>query len=352
MGLTSQLGTASSRLGNIELGLVAAPAGPAATTTAQSYMPEIKQGPPMKGAPWVGRSPIQDNWQPSPNTVLTVNDRRTSSEIKEGPPMRGAPWVVRVPVAEAGNLRGPIPPPPPPVPPPFMPEVRQGPPMRGAPWLFVLPPAEGSLLFIPPAPKPPVYEPEFREGPPMQGAPWRKKSQDGQFNYQLPPPLPAPSPSVYPTEIFAGPPMRGAPWLGRLPIDEGTRLVGLVNVPPVPIPVGPGRGKNRPFVARVPDVTDERRLGRVTDQVSSILNSLIGQGILVQTGIQVWTLRGAAFISTRSPLATDDATIGANPGNIWINTTNSTVWFCVSNAKSAAVWITVSGPFGLTGTFP
>jgi len=184
--------------------------------------------------------------------------------------------------------------------PPLYPEIRQGPPMRGAPWLQRLPIAEASSLVIAP-----------------------------------PPPQPGPGPIAY--EIHAGPPMRGAPWLAHLPI-ENALLFGPRNPPPIPPVLGPGRGVQRPFIERLSDVRDERRLSRITEKISSLLNSLIGTAALQQTGPASWVIRGGAFQQPRPPTNTDDIASGAIPGCFWIDTLGLQGYMCISNAQNAALW--------------
>ncbi len=62
-------------------------------------------------------------------------------------------------------------------------------------------------------------------------------------------------------------------------------------------PLPPSRriiGKTLPLLLRVPDVSTEegiKRLRRFTEILSSIVNSLAAQGILIQTGPSSWTIK-------------------------------------------------------------
>lgn len=44
------------------------------------------------------------------------------------------------------------------------------------------------------------------------------------------------------------------------------------------------------LIARVPDFSDERRVGRFTEKVRNILNSLLLEGLIVQTGADTYTI--------------------------------------------------------------
>lgn len=64
--------------------------------------------------------------------------------------------------------------------------------------------------------------------------------------------------------------------------------------PPPPPPSHAGVGK--PFVERVPDAeAGSQRLRRHTEKVSTILNSLMSSGVLVQTGPSSWTIDSSAI---------------------------------------------------------
>jgi len=115
----------------------------------------------------------------------------------------------------------------------------------------------------------------------------------------------------------------------------------LFGLTPNPLPPGPGKGDKTPFVRRLPAGTsedDKRRLERVHDQLSSLINSLIGQGIAVQLTPDKWTWRAGARVENRHPTAIDDATQGVVVGALWVCSTDSTRFICMDNTVNAAVW--------------
>jgi hypothetical protein len=191
-------------------------------------------------------------------------------------------------------------------------------------------------LLRPPVP-PSISIQEIREGPPMRAVPWRKQEDPlGTFG-QPPPPLPPLLSAPYLQEIHAGPAMRGVPWQQHLPIEDAL-LVGIrFPKPPTPPPT-PGKGPAKPFIERWPDVSDPRRLGRITDKISSMINSLAGQALIQKTGPSSFLLRASAIQLARAPTAADDVTTGATVGTVWINTVTQQLWICVANAQGAAVW--------------
>jgi hypothetical protein len=131
--------------------------------------------------------------------------------------------------------------------------------------------------------------------------------------------------------------MRGVPWQQHLPIEDSL-LVGLRFPPVPPAPPTPGKGRAKPFIERWPDVSDPRRLGRITDKISNMLNSLAGQALIQQQGPAKFILRASAIQLARAPTAADDVTTGATVGTVWINTVTQQLWICVANAQGAAVW--------------
>lgn len=122
----------------------------------------------------------------------------------------------------------------------------------------------------------------------------------------------------------------------------------------VPLPAIVDRGENIPspparrkrptknFLPRIPDPTDTNRVARFSELLSILYNSLFGQGFLVETGPSSFAMISGGIVETRPPAATDDVTVGVNPGNCWIDTTAGKVWFCIANTLNAAVW---NGPF-------
>ena len=69
-------------------------------------------------------------------------------------------------------------------------------------------------------------------------------------------------------------------------------------------PVTPsGAGIGKPFVERVPDAeAGSQRLRRHTEKVSTILNSLMSSGVLVQTGPSSWAIDSSALTSSSGGL--------------------------------------------------
>jgi hypothetical protein len=167
-------------------------------------------------------------------------------------------------------------------------EITAGPPMRGAPWAVRVPPVEGSGQFgtgAPALPSPTVYAPELTLGPPLRGAPWsgQRLSYPGPLEMHGPAPIPPPPP-VYAPEVTAGPPMRGAPWTARPPVAEAAWTAGAGG----PLPGTPGGAEvltaTLSFLPRVQARDDPRRLGRFSEKMSILVNSLLGKGQIVQTG--------------------------------------------------------------------
>lgn len=99
-----------------------------------------------------------------------------------------------------------------------------------------------------------------------------------------------------------GPPIPGAPWTRLMPrppasgADAGTP--GQTGSTAAGGGGGGGRsanaGHDKPFVERVPNPADGQRLRRHTEKVSEVLNSLMAQGLLVQTAPGAWSLAGVA----------------------------------------------------------
>lgn len=308
-----------------------------------AYAPEVRLGPPIPGAPWHTLVAPQDLSSTVGGPAAALPSPVVyAPEIRLGPPIPGAPWHTLIVPQELGNLYGPPAPQLPQAPQTHAPEHHLGPPMLGAPWLARLPFQEAAGLYgaytpEPPVPAPLAYAPEIRIGPPMI-APWRQLVPIQEpTTYGARAPFEA-SPPYYAPELYSGPPLRGAPWLARLPIQESSSLLGRVILP------GnrggatvPATGK--PFLPRVQERDNFRRLGRFTEKLSMMVNSLIGQGILVQTGQDDWQLRSGGFAMARPPTADDDVTIGASPGCSWVDTAAGKMWFCQTNTRGAAVWL-------------
>jgi len=130
--------------------------------------------------------------------------------------------------------------------------------------------------------------------------------------------------------------------------------------PPPPGPPGPPTfaGTNKQFLARQP--TEDRRMGRFTETVASILNSLQRRGQLFFTGVedqqgQSWSLGGQPLQFPYAPGPHNDNTQGIVPGNIWIDTTSGVAYLNLTNAAGSATWQQIgtggSSPGGVTGVF-
>ncbi len=142
--------------GSIPLGDATTGSGVITPPPAQdkSYFPEFAGGPPMRGAPWLHRLPV------NPNSFAQASVPRPpiqahTPEVTGGPPLRGAPWLQHLPLTPvlirtlAQTVLDT-----PPAPQAYAPEIHKGPPIRGAPWSK--PPTSAGLPpFTPPNPVPP-----------------------------------------------------------------------------------------------------------------------------------------------------------------------------------------------------
>lgn len=222
----------------------------------------------------------------------------------------------------------------------YAPEVRQGPPLRGAPWVTTLPGVPPSIPVPPPAPQNTSllkYAPEIYAGPPLRGAPWVRRLPVTPTSVQGPPMSP-PLPQIYAAEIRLGPAMRGAPWVVIPETPPPTFSPPVIPVPPSPIPKLPGNF--RAFVPRAPH--NDRRLARHTEIVADILNSGVGQGVILQISPNGYRFVNGGFFADAPPTAASDLTIGAVPGCSWVDSTAGKIWFCINNSPGSAIW---RGPF-------
>lgn len=242
MAFTGQLATVNSKLGSIELGVLAV-AAPVGSSTPPG-MPPFTGGPWVPGAPW-SRPPL----------FLRIS----------------------VPLQASGSANR--------TPYPF---VREMPDIKGAPWIrlpkFTPLPQKG----VPTVPLPVPPYPTIRGGPWMPGAPWSQLSYFAGFRSASPSaPVPAPAARVV-TLPLAMPALIRGPW-SILP----TMLPPVPTVPPGFVPPPPiiKQSHIHPFIARIPDA--EPRLRRFTEIVSQILNSLMGEGSIVQDTPASWTLKAS-----------------------------------------------------------
>lgn len=223
----------------------------------------------------------------------------------------------------------------------YPPDSLYGPPLMGAPWrtftqqLYATPtpPAD-------PTPPVPVYADLGVVWGPDQTAPWMfGRMIPNELNVVPTPPPPAPSnQQATVPEFLLGPPIPGSPWFAMAIMfsQEGTSPAP----PPTPRPAdsGGGRGKQKPFINRVPKENHERRLARLSETLEGMINSLVSQGILILTGNAEFALRPGCFVEARDPTVTDDKRAGVVQGSHWLNSMTQSVYICVDNTADAASW--------------
>lgn len=108
--------------------------------------------------------------------------------------------------------------------------------------------------------------------------------------------------------------------------------------PPPPTTVIGGSRQSVPLIPRAPRVDDNPT--RVhTEKVSVLLNSLLRQGFIRQTGDGEYTMVSGAFVLPRAPVGTDDSSVGAVVGGFFINSLDNSVWINVNNSIGSAVWV-------------
>lgn len=110
-------------------------------------------------------------------------------------------------------------------------------------------------------------------------------------------------------EVVHGPPT--GPWALGFTVETNP-ISG-----PFDDPSSPAPATDLPLVPRVPEATSasgKNRLDRFTKIIQSIINSLLGQGILQQTGPSTWTLNAP---STGGPFQPLDQTLTALAANNW-----------------------------------
>ena len=122
-------------------------------------------------------------------------------------------------------------------------------------------------------------------------------------------------------------------------------------------PVTVPSARRRP-IARQPILADldphiEPRARRSIEDMQKVINSLLIQGDVIQTGVGRWMIPGNAFEAPRDPLATDDRTDGVRVGSLWVNTESLALWVNLVATENNAVWeeIGTDDGDGLTGTF-
>lgn len=133
---------------------------------------------------------------------------------------------------------------------------------------------------------------------------------------------------------------------------------------PPPAPEPPRTPSKPLLVPSVPSVeTAAARLERAQRELAEILNSIIRQQQLVREGLGQgeFLIRGGGFAEERPPTASDDASIGARPGTVWVDRSDSTayrVWVCgTAEPLGEAVWVELRvkstlAASGLSGVIP
>jgi hypothetical protein len=80
-----------------------------------------------------------------------------------------------------------------------------------------------------------------------------------------------------------------------------------------------------------------------SDAFGLIANVAVGDVVdLLNSGCVFAGIPGASrdnLAATTDPVVGSDNTLDYGPGSVWINTTNSRVWMCLSAATGAAVWL-------------
>ena len=137
-----------------------------------------------------------------------------------------------------------------------------------------------------------------------------------------------------------GPLIPGAPWTGQ----------GWPSTPGGNPPVSQARFKPVGLIPRAPDDAD-RRKASFSEKTSGLLNSLIQQGYLqlVAANPITWLILGGALVRSRPPGNLDDASIGANPGTIWIDDSAGQAYVCLDNSLGFPVWESIGAGTGYTG---
>lgn len=204
------------------------------------------------------------------------------------------------------------------------------------------------LGFAGPTPPPNAYAPEVTWGPWLQGAPWLRYRHPEVQNDKLvvlpPPRLPDATPAP---EVHGGPPILGAPWF-RIPFQEGLRGS------PGAGTILPGQQRPRwqnPRVTRVlgklagaPQTPDQKRQRRHSEQVQTILNSLLDQGYIrfVSENPLRFVVMPGCLTGATPPTPDTDKSQGATVGCAYVDTAAKKIYFCVDNTLNNARW---NGPY-------
>jgi hypothetical protein len=133
-GVSSGLSATTSTPGSVPFAAIGISLFTVAPQRLQTYAPEIYEGPPLRGAPWLSRLPKVPPISPPPPAPQNTSLLKYASEVHTGPPMPGAPWLPEPPIIQPISTQAPpqfafVPPQ------LYAPEIHFGPAMPGAPWL-------------------------------------------------------------------------------------------------------------------------------------------------------------------------------------------------------------------------
>lgn len=228
-------------------------------------------GPPLDGA-FVYPMDLPDPSPPNrPGPSL-------ATQPAFGPPVPGVPWMYQPEKRRSlptSSLRaGPT----------IAQVFQEGPSVPGSPWF-----KPGPVRFWSPTPQPihnyprPVFE-----GPAVPEAPWFRTDTGPRTGSPVAPDLPTPKYS--PPAFSVGPPVSGAPWsaFARILFAPSNHPPGSTPPPPPPPVTPPGVVRTKNYVSRI--INPDDRIRRFSERIADIMNSLMYQGILVQTGPNSWTL--------------------------------------------------------------
>jgi hypothetical protein len=121
-------------------------------------------------------------------------------------------------------------------------------------------------------------------------------------------------------------------------------------------PIAPPRRRgNRDFGKVNRDPGNDPRIRSFVDLLQEMFNSLGERGFISRDAQLRWSLASSLWREARDPTATDDSTVGVLAGEFWVNTETGSVWFAVSVAAGAAVWLEMlssSSPSSFLLTMP
>ncbi len=136
--------------------------------------------------------------------------------------------------------------------------------------------------------------------------------------------------AIYPFHVFRHPRV----YWPNLPVIHGDWIA----TPPDPPAIGPP-GLTPPLIDRDPDAPIRTR--RHLDRVADILNSLLRQGVIVQTAAKEFVIFRGQFAEARDPGLDDGTSVGAFVGATWTNTVTGDYFRCTDATQGVAVWVEV-----------